>query len=135
MESRHYYPSSPVGQTVPETWKVLRKYDGRCRCVQRLKTLLLLFVVSLTVSACQNRAKPQVEALTKASAVTGPMTPVELNAFTSLGPIDSHTHVFATDRGFISMLKQMNLHLIDICVYSDLGALLSKNQIGRASCR
>jgi predicted TIM-barrel fold metal-dependent hydrolase len=127
MESRLYYRLNPVGQRVLEAGKVLREYDGRGRRVQRLNTLILLLVVSLTLCACQSRAKHHAAALTEASAVEGPMTPAELNAFTSLDPIDSHTHVFATDPGFISMLKQMHLHLIDIVVYNDLDGPLSKN--------
>ena len=127
MESRFYYPSSPVGQRALETWKVLPKYDGWCRRAQRLQSLILLLVVSLTVGACQNRPKPRALGLTNSSAVKGPMAPEELNAFSSLDPIDGHTHVFVSDPGFISMLKRMNLHLIDICVYNDLDGPLSRN--------
>ncbi len=56
--------------------------------------------------------------------VGSPQEPVPANAahlegFTSLGPIDTHTHVFQTDPTFLVMLERLHLHVLDILVVND----------------
>jgi predicted TIM-barrel fold metal-dependent hydrolase len=43
----------------------------------------------------------------------------ELKHFTTLDPIDTHSHVFKNDRAFQAMLNRLHLHLVDICVFTD----------------
>jgi predicted TIM-barrel fold metal-dependent hydrolase len=42
-----------------------------------------------------------------------------LQGFASIEPIDTHTHVFKNDPLFVSMLKALHLHLLDILVVDD----------------
>jgi hypothetical protein len=44
----------------------------------------------------------------------------ELKEFTSLDPIDVHTHIYQTDSTFIAMLRRLNLHVLDVLV-ADVG--------------
>ena len=47
-------------------------------------------------------------------------TAAELREFTSLNPIDVHTHIYQTDHAFIAMLQRLNLHVLDVLV-ADVG--------------
>ena len=42
-----------------------------------------------------------------------------LQEFASIGPIDTHAHVFKNDSIFVNMLKTLHLHLLDILVLND----------------
>jgi predicted TIM-barrel fold metal-dependent hydrolase len=42
-----------------------------------------------------------------------------LAEFTSLEPIDTHTHVFQTGSAFVGMLERLHMHLLDILVVDD----------------
>src|SRR5579863_1861211 len=53
------------------------------------------------------------------SAGSRPFSKEELQHFRALSPIDVHAHVFVTDP-FISMLKKLNLHILDILVVDDM---------------
>ena len=41
---------------------------------------------------------------------------VDLTGFSAVAPIDAHAHVFKDDPAFATLLKRLNLHIIDICV-------------------
>lgn len=56
-----------------------------------------------------------------AAAQTAPspvekLTGEELRTFSSLDPIDIHTHVYRTDPAFIAMLQELNVHVLDLLV-------------------
>jgi predicted TIM-barrel fold metal-dependent hydrolase len=84
------------------------------------KFLVLIFVAILT-AACSQQATQKSTTSPEAAAVTvtGPFTPSELSAFTALGPIDTHSHIFVTNPDFVAMLEKLNLHTLDICVDDD----------------
>jgi predicted TIM-barrel fold metal-dependent hydrolase len=96
-----------------------------------MRMFVMVLMLVLATGACQQQPAKQAQTQTPAStapaAVKGPFTPAELQAFTSLGPIDTHAHVFATDPAFVAMLKRMNLHLVTICVYDDLDRSTQKD--------
>jgi len=86
-----------------------------------MKKFLVLVFAAILAGACgQQEAKKSIPAPSAAEvAVTGPFTPVELKAFTSLDPIDTHTHIFVTNPKFIAMIERLNLHTLDIAVDDD----------------
>ena len=45
----------------------------------------------------------------------------EFQAFSSLDPIDTHTHIYKDDPAYISMLQKLHLHILDIVDVSDNG--------------
>src|SRR5580704_13886679 len=51
--------------------------------------------------------------------ISGGFSPKELQSFTSLEPIDTHTHVRRSDPGFDAMLDRLNLHVLDIILVDD----------------
>jgi predicted TIM-barrel fold metal-dependent hydrolase len=53
-------------------------------------------------------------ATASAVPVSGPFTPQELQQFTALDPIDTHTHAYQAAPALYAMLKKLNLHTIDI---------------------
>jgi predicted TIM-barrel fold metal-dependent hydrolase len=109
----------------------VEKSSGRPACrsltATPMREFMLVLLLVLAAGACRQRAAEHTQASASAApaAVKGPFTPAELQAFTSLGPIDTHTHVFVTDPAFVAMLKRLNLHLVDICVYSDIDGPLT----------
>jgi hypothetical protein len=74
-----------------------------------MKKLCLLVFLSSLLAAGQD-ARP---------SSTPVFTAAELKAFTSLGPIDTHTHIFVTNAEFIGMIRRLNLHTVDICLDDD----------------
>src|ERR1017187_8746188 len=42
-----------------------------------------------------------------------------LAEFTSLEPIDAHTHIFQTDPTFVAMLERLHMHVLDILYVDD----------------
>ncbi len=75
------------------------------------------FVLLLTVGMAAVIAGAQEQAAK--SAGSGPFSKEELQHFRALSPIDVHAHVFVPDP-FISMLKKLNLHILDILVVDDM---------------
>ena len=47
--------------------------------------------------------------------------PKELQEFSSLEPVDTHTHIYKDDPAYISMLLELHLHILDIVDVSDNG--------------
>jgi predicted TIM-barrel fold metal-dependent hydrolase len=84
-----------------------------------MKRIGLLLGFLLAVISFDSRPAANVSAAAPA-IVTGPFSPQELKKFRSLGPIDTHTHVFVADPSFLSMLKNLNLHILDILVVDDM---------------
>src|SRR5215831_14775415 len=71
--------------------------------------LLALGIATLTAAAQQPASEQPIK---------GPFSPKELQGFRSVDPIDTHTHVFASDP-FIGLLQKLNLHILDILVVDD----------------
>lgn len=46
---------------------------------------------------------------------------IELQEFSSLEPVDTHTHIYKDDAAYISMLLNLHLHILDIVDVSDNG--------------
>ena len=84
-----------------------------------MKRIGLFLAVSLAMAGSAGRpAAGVVQA--DAAAVAGPFSPVELEQFRALAPIDTHAHVFAADPVFIAMLENLNLRILDILVVDDM---------------
>jgi predicted TIM-barrel fold metal-dependent hydrolase len=81
--------------------------------------LLTLAVAVLGVAlmnvACQDAGTPQ-ETET-AAAPAG-----ELADFAAVAPIDTHVHVYENDPAFNAMVKQLNLHILNICLIDERDA-------------
>ncbi|MGA8184258.1 MAG: amidohydrolase family protein [Terriglobia bacterium] len=86
-----------------------------------MKKLLVLVFVAIMAGACsrQEAKKATPSPSAAAVAVTGPFAPAELKAFTALDPIDTHSHIFVTNPGFIAMIEKLNLHTLSIAVDDD----------------
>jgi predicted TIM-barrel fold metal-dependent hydrolase len=53
--------------------------------------------------------------------------PQQLQAFSSLDPIDTHTHIYKDDPAYQAMLRKLHLHTLDIVDVSDNGDPERKN--------
>ncbi len=89
-----------------------------------MKKFLILCVLVLAACAWQIRVNARPSPAKEDTVSKGPFTASELRTFASLRPIDTHSHVYASDPAFTAMLKQLNIHLLDICLDDDRGALL-----------
>ena len=45
--------------------------------------------------------------------------PGDLASFSAVGPIDAHVHLFKDDLAFDSLMRRLNLRILDICVIDD----------------
>ena len=54
-----------------------------------------------------------------ATPVTGPFSDQELQQFTALDPIDTHTHVYQRAPELVNLLERLNLHILNIVVARD----------------
>ncbi|HWE85827.1 MAG TPA: amidohydrolase family protein [Terracidiphilus sp.] len=91
-----------------------------------MKKLLLLLLALAAAACCPPRmAISQVLPSAAGSPVQGSFTSAELKLFAALDPIDTHAHVFVTDPAFVSMLKRLNMHLLDITLDDDRNPLLA----------
>lgn len=86
-----------------------------------MKKLVFLLMLAMAVGACSThqagKSSPSTSSL--ATPVSGPFSDSELQAFSALEPIDTHTHVFQSDPAFYAMLQKLHLHILDICVDND----------------
>ena len=69
--------------------------------------------------ACKGPHQERATAAGASQAISGVFSSRELQAFTAVDPIDTHTHVFVNDPAFNAMIKRLNLHLLDIVVVDD----------------
>ncbi|HET7212572.1 MAG TPA: amidohydrolase family protein [Terriglobia bacterium] len=83
-----------------------------------MKKFIVIVFAAIVAGACSQKQATKSTPSPSATAVaaTGPFTPVELKAFTSLDPIDTHSHIFVTNQDFIAMIEKLNLHTLDIAV-------------------
>ena len=84
-----------------------------------MKRIGLLLGLCLVMAALAWNPAANVSAANDAP-VSGPFSPQELAKFRALGAIDTHAHVFVADPSFISMLHNLNLHILDIIVVDDM---------------
>jgi predicted TIM-barrel fold metal-dependent hydrolase len=93
-----------------------------------VKKLLPLLMAALTMVACSQRQsnKSPAPAASSSQPVMGPFSDAELQAFTSLEPIDTHTHVYQSNPAFYTMLDRLHMHILDICVDDDHGPFRNK---------
>ena len=57
--------------------------------------------------------------------VSGPFSAAELKQFSTLNPIDAHTHIFLSDPAFYATLKKLNIHILTILVIDDTNPMRS----------
>ena len=82
-------------------------------------------VLLLSVGVASDRSLPDRATLAVSSAgnetgvMSGGFSPQELQSFTSLEPIDTHTHVRRSDPRFDAMLNRLNVHVLDIILVDD----------------
>src|SRR5579875_102439 len=88
--------------------------------MRTLAVLMGFSVAAILVSVAAQRAVPRAH---------GPATPEnpasftreELEEFTSLEPIDTHTHIYQVAPAYTAMLLHLHLHILDIVDVSDNG--------------
>ncbi len=91
-----------------------------------MKKLALL--IPLAFIACGRHFKSPAAAAATAAVVSGPFTAAEARAFAALEPIDTHSHVYAANPAFNSMLARLHLHLLTICLYDNRDPFLKNLQ-------
>jgi predicted TIM-barrel fold metal-dependent hydrolase len=83
-------------------------------------SVVLLSVVVASDRNLPDGANSAVSSAGKETGViSGGFSPQELQSFTSLEPIDTHTHVRRSDPGFDAMLDRLNVHVLDIILVDD----------------
>jgi predicted TIM-barrel fold metal-dependent hydrolase len=93
---------------------------------ETVKKLFVLLVLIVAASGCKTQQTKEPAAQASAQPVSGPFSATELEAFTALEPIDTHTHVYQNNPAFAAMLQRLHMHILDICVDDD-HASLQKN--------
>src|ERR1700761_3291500 len=86
----------------------------------QLAWAFLLIYAAAAVCGC--KARPAASATSSSSMeapVTGPFSAKELQQFTALNPIDTHTHVYQSAPEMVALLERLNLHILDIVVAHD----------------
>lgn len=85
-----------------------------------MKRVALSLTLALAFAGCSRQQPPKVAtSAASATPVSGPFTPQELQQFTALDPIDTHTHAFQAAPALYAMLKKLNLHTLDITLVDD----------------
>ncbi|HWF66952.1 MAG TPA: amidohydrolase family protein [Acidobacteriaceae bacterium] len=81
-----------------------------------MKKIAFSLALMFLAAGCSRQPKPgpTTSPAAVAAPVSGPFSSQELQEFAALNPIDTHTHVFASDPAFYAMLKKLNLHILDI---------------------
>ncbi len=81
-----------------------------------------ILLLGSAISAHAQQPAPTAASRGEAGGVQnhGPLlSGADLAEFTSLEPIDTHTHVFQTGPAFLAMLERLHLHILDILVVDD----------------
>ena len=84
--------------------------------MKRIRLIAVAFVVLASVTAgvvLSNylMASPRAEEV-------DPQEAADLAALAKVGPVDTHAHVFVNSPEYYQMMKDLNLHIVDICVVS-----------------
>ncbi|QNI30143.1 amidohydrolase family protein [Alloacidobacterium dinghuense] len=86
----------------------------------QLAWTFLLIYAAAAVCGCRATLPAQGTSSSAIEApVTGPFAVQELQQFTALDPIDTHTHVYQNAPELIALLERLNLHILDIVVARD----------------
>lgn len=99
-------------------------FDPRWNCRSRCSARIALFMLGLS-TALVTDAQPSAATAASSGAASGvqdqaaSLSGARLAEFTSLEPIDTHTHVFQTGSAFVGMLERLHMHLLDILVVDD----------------
>ena len=81
---------------------------------------MLLFVVVASDRYLRDRATLAVSSAgNETGVISGGFSPQELHSFTSLEPINTHTHVRRSDPRFDAMPGWLNVHVLDIILADD----------------
>ena len=92
-------------------------FDPRRNCRRRSAAHVAVFIFGLSTAALVTDAQQSVPTAIQDQAPT--LSGARLAEFTSLEPIDTHTHVFQTGPAFVAMLERLHMHLLDILVVDD----------------
>jgi predicted TIM-barrel fold metal-dependent hydrolase len=92
---------SPINERLPTDSK----------SAARLACLAALVVLGTFLVACRSRGHEQTQPIR--------LTGTALAEFTSLEPIDAHTHVSRSGPAFLGMLAHLHMHLLDILYVDD----------------
>ena len=90
-----------------------------------MKRLVLSLLLIYMAGACGKQQPAQSSSPSPASAtaatapVSGPFSNQELQEFTALDPIDTHTHAYTSNPDLFAMLDRLNLHILDIVIVVD----------------
>ncbi len=87
--------------------------------MQKVAVLLLAALVTICFARQQTEAVRPASIADTISQPANPFTEVELKAFSSLDPVDTHTHVFRDDPSFETLLNRLHLHILDILYVND----------------
>ncbi len=85
------------------------------------KAAVLLLAILVTIS-CKRQNADVSRPASNASTTPQParqFTEAELKTFSSLEPVDTHTHVFRQDPSFQALLNRLHLHILDILYLND----------------
>lgn len=89
-----------------------------------MRRLALSFVLVFVATGCSRpqTLKPSASAASATAAstpVSGPFTDQELQQFSALDAIDTHTHAFQSAPPLYALLNKLNLHTLDILLVDD----------------
>lgn len=89
-----------------------------------MKKLAFLLTLACVIAACRNPQPSKTSSVSEPTTATaapseGDFSGQELQQFTQLDPIDTHTHVLVNSPAFFAMLKRLNLHIVDILLDTD----------------
>jgi hypothetical protein len=85
------------------------------------KCLVLVASCIATSGWCQEQSQKSLPPISVNSqtSVSRPFSEQELKQFAALQPIDTHTHAYPKSPQFLSMIKRLNIHILDIILVDD----------------
>ncbi len=87
-----------------------------------MRKLAILLLAALATISCTRQNANVSQPVASANTTSQParrFTEDELKAFSSLEPVDTHTHVFRDDPSFQALLSRLHLHIVDILYVND----------------
>ncbi len=84
-----------------------------------MKRLVLSLLLIYMAGACGKQQQSSPSASSATAPVSGPFSSQELQEFTALDPIDTHTHAYTSNPDLFAMLDRLNLHILDIVIVVD----------------
>lgn len=82
---------------------------------------IILYSALITAVSVSGQERPQLPLISVNSqaSVSHPFSEEELKQFRALDPIDTHTHAYVDNPEFQSLLKKLNLRIVDIILVDD----------------